>query len=170
MVIEYRHSGGIVAAVFQPFQAIEDDRDRSALPNIADNSAHMSLYIKRTYAGKVLMSFENINPILLDYRIRQDFPGDLVELGGGFFTIRGVVDSDIEILALPDIRNRRMPQPGESPADGLPLGVEDGRFQGDVDSRLHGKDHCKANKRPRMNVNGREFIAATLLSRFGAPG
>jgi hypothetical protein len=38
--IQYRHAGGIVAAIFQASQAFDQDRDNIAMGDCADDSTH----------------------------------------------------------------------------------------------------------------------------------
>ena len=39
--IQHRDSGRIVAAIFQPLQAVQNDGDRFPVPDVSDNSAHV---------------------------------------------------------------------------------------------------------------------------------
>ena len=52
--IEHGHARGVVAAVLQPLQPIDDDADRALVPDVADDSAHggYSFGLRARFAAK----------------------------------------------------------------------------------------------------------------------
>lgn len=74
--------------------------------------------------------------ILFDDGVGEHVSGDFVEAGLGFLAGESI-EFDFEDLALADIADFGMSEGAEATGDGLPLGVEDGGLEGDVDAGAH---------------------------------
>src|SRR5262249_25979921 len=74
---------------------------------------------------------------LLDHRIRQDFPGHLLDSPLGFLDAAIGVEIDLKVLALPHIADPSIAQRGQRAADSLALRVEHRLLQRHVDKGFH---------------------------------
>jgi len=70
-----------------------------------------------------------VNDVIFDHRVREQGAGNPIELGG----VGLAIDVDLEALSLSDAGDATHPQSGKRTLDGLTLGVEDLRFEHDVD-------------------------------------
>ena len=76
---------------------------------------------------------------LFDDRVGEDLAGDALDLGLGMggITGEGVVEGELEVLALADVGDAVVLHAAERAGDGLALSVEHGPLQRDVNMRLH---------------------------------
>ena len=115
-------AGGIIAAVFQLLQAIDNDRYGSLRPDIADNSAHVTpLY------GRLAYSVQHFDAVIFDHGIAENVARDGVE-------VFARLHRDLEELALTDLLDALWPKAVQRGADGLALRVENRRFEGYVNA------------------------------------
>src|SRR5579859_1783397 len=80
---------------------------------------------------------QQFDAIFLDNRIREDVVGDGFEILKRLLASDGVVERDLEILALTNAGNSRETQAVQSGADGLALRVEHRGLEGDEDACFH---------------------------------
>jgi hypothetical protein len=85
-------------------------------------------------------SVDDLEAVLLNDRIRQDFPLDTIELHLGFFATPAIQVDD-EKLALPDVFDSLVSQSGEGVMDGLTLRVENRALRHDPDVCFHARKY-----------------------------
>ncbi len=119
----------IVAPIFEASQSFEDDRNGLLGSDVTHNPAHSSIIGVR--------SVEDLDPILLDDGIGENFLCDGFDVFPRLFAGDAAGDGDVEELALPHVRNARVPEPIQRRTDGLTLWVEDRRLQGNEHASFH---------------------------------
>ena len=69
VAFQHRDARRVVAAVFQALQAVQNDRDRLPISDVADNSAHI-----------VIPLVQELHPVVFHHRIGQHVPRHLIHL------------------------------------------------------------------------------------------
>ena len=119
--------GRIVAAVFQPPQAVQDDGHRFPVPDVADDAAHIQLRL-----------VQELDPVFFNHRIGENFVGDLLHFLADAASILLGLDGHVEELALPDAGDGLVAQAVQGAPDGLPLGSSTVGFGRYIDAYFHG--------------------------------
>ena len=89
------------------------------------------------FSVAVFSVFDELYPVVFNYRVRQNIACHRVHIGGGLLRVGAVPQRDLKELSLPDLGNILEAQSVQRRSDGLALGVENGRFGRHVDTRFH---------------------------------
>ena len=128
---------GVVAAVFEAPQSIEDDLDHIPLAAyVADDSAHAAI-VRAEMLRFVRCLLFQAEAVLFNHGICQYVARNAVDFRLRRVAAGAIGESEQEILPLADIGNGAKLQFFQSPLNGLALGIEHRAFQCDVDMCLH---------------------------------
>src|SRR5579864_1122966 len=128
-VAGYCDSCGIVAAIFQPPQTFNDDRNNTFLANVTDDATH--------FRPRRPGLFSQRETELFDDRIGQDLAGDTFDFGLGLFPTQASVQRELEILSLPDALQALAAHLLERAVNRFALGVENTLLERNVDVGCH---------------------------------
>ena len=74
---------------------------------------------------------------LLDDGVGEDFAGDALDLSLGDAGFEAIFEGQEEVFSLPDIGYTAVFHAAESICNCLPLGIQHGSFESDIDMSLH---------------------------------
>lgn len=89
------------------------------------------------FNAKALSSVFQPETALFNNGIGQHLAGDSSDLGLGFGAIQTIVEREHKILSLPNIGHSAVLHPVQRICHCLPLGIQHGSFQRDIDMSLH---------------------------------
>ena len=135
-----RETGRIVSPVLETFQAFQNDRNSPMRADVTDDATHNPLIIGAADIGSPsadAYSVQNLDAILFDDRVGEDFVGDGFDFAACLFGGDAVGECDLEVLALADLRDGGVAESIERGAHRLTLRIENGGLQSDEDASFH---------------------------------
>jgi hypothetical protein len=142
-IAAYSNASRVISAIFQPPQALNNERDNLFAADVADNSTHKLPLLSfllidrlRRRDGKLPGVFE-MEPKFFNNRIGEHFARDPLDLGMGGGGVQRLSQPDYEILALPHVLDPLILHLLKGAVNGLPLRVENRLFERDIDMSLH---------------------------------
>ena len=115
-VAGYGDPGGIVPAVFEAPESLQDHRYNVFLTYVADDAAHVT-----STTGAL---FGQRETELFDDRVGQHFAGDPLDLGLSLFAREATIKGDFEILPLADALKSLVAHLFQRALDGFTLRIE----------------------------------------------
>lgn len=83
------------------------------------------------------LSVFELEAALFDDGIGKNFTGDTFHLGFGGGPFEAVIEGENKVLSLADVGDSAILHSAQRIRDGLPLGIQHGSFQRDIDMSLH---------------------------------
>jgi len=122
-------SSRVIAAVFQPPQAINNDGNHFLLADITNNSTH----------GNSRNSLCEGAAKFFDYRVGEHFARNALQFRLRLFAAEPAIECQLKIFSLADLFQAFIAHLLKRPMDRLSLRIEDALLQRNVDVGFHGK-------------------------------
>jgi hypothetical protein len=123
------NSSGVITAVFEPAQALDDDRNYFFFTDVSDDATHAE-------SSRNLVC-ERATKLFND-RIGEYFASDAFDFRLRLLAVEGGIQGELEIFSLADFFKALITHLLESAMDGLALGIEHSLLERNVDVGGHG--------------------------------
>src|SRR5260370_1842768 len=178
-IAAYRNPRGVIPAVFQTPQTLDNDRDNPLLADVSHDSAHCRRLL--SVCGEVSSKHCCVepescqtallfNPIakLFDYRIGQDFPRNATDFALRLRPIQSAIQRQLEKFPLPHVLQPVVTHLMKRSLDGLALRIQDAPLQRNIHVCFHGDDSLYGN-RAAHPTNSVTKVVTVSNTYFGLP-